>query len=205
MYVPDVFALNDPALVESVIRDYAFGLLVTADGGPPEASHLPFLFDPDKGANGTLSGHMARANRQWKAFANGNEALVVFQGAHSYISPAWYNPGPAVPTWNYLAVHCYGVPRVTEDPDEVRGLLARLVERHESEAGTGWSMASQEDSFIDHMQRGIVAFEIPVSRVEAKAKLSQNKASEERNGVVAGLESQANSDARALAAAMTKS
>ena len=210
MYVPEIFALKDQAVIEAVVRDYAFGLLVTAPSGhaAPEASHLPFHFDPDRGPHGTLVGHMARANPQWRGFAEqaaaGREALVVFQGAHGYVSPAWYQPGPAVPTWNYLAVHAYGVARVMDDEAKVRGLLERLVERHERAAGTAWSLASQDDSYLSNMMRGIVAFEIPVGRLEAKAKLSQNKTPEERDSVITGLESQANSGSHALAAAMAK-
>ena len=210
MYVPEIFALSDQAVIEAVLRDYAFGLLVTAPVGEtaPVASHLPFLFEPDRGPKGTLVGHMARANPQWRGFAEqieaGREALVVFQGAHGYVSPAWYRPGSAVPTWNYLAVHAYGLARVMDDATEVRGLLERLVVRHEDEAGTGWSLASQDESYLSNMMRGIVAFEIPVVRLEAKAKLSQNKTPEERDSVIAGLESQPDSGSHALAAAMSK-
>ena len=122
---------------------------------------------------------MARANPQWQDFAKladgGGEALVIFQGPHAYVSPNWYGPGAAVPTWNYVAVHAYGPPQIMDDPARVRALLDRLVRVQETDSQTPWSMASQEDEYIERMMRGIVAFEIPVTRLEAKAKLSQNK------------------------------
>jgi transcriptional regulator len=123
---------------------------------------------------------MARANPQWRDFARlaeaGREALVVFQGPHSYISPTWYGAGPPnVPTWNYVAVHAYGLPRVIDDAAQVRALLERLVETHESKLSPPWSTAGLTETSMAGMQRGLVAFEIPVSRLEAKAKLSQNK------------------------------
>jgi transcriptional regulator len=124
---------------------------------------------------------MARPNPQWRDFERlaeaGQEALVIFQGPHSYISPAWYGEGPPnVPTWNYVAVHAYGIPRTLDDPAAVRALLERLVATQEAGQTPPWSTAGLTEKFIDGMQRGLVAFEIPVTRLEAKAKLSQNKA-----------------------------
>jgi transcriptional regulator len=181
MYVPEAFRLTDRALAAEVMRTFDFALLVTAPDGVPQASHLPFLYDPDRGPEGTLLAHMARPNPQWRGFealaAAGQEALVIFQGPHSYISPAWYGEGPPnVPTWNYVAVHAYGTPKVMEDPAAVRALLERLVTVQEKNQASPWSTAGLTEKFMGGMQRGLVAFEIPVSRLEAKAKLSQNKA-----------------------------
>lgn len=192
MYVPEHFSLDDPAAVAGVIQNHGFALLVTAPGGVPRAIHLPFLHEPEPGPHGTLLAHMARANPQWRDFAAlaaaGGEALVIFQGPHGYISPNWYGPGPAVPTWNYVAVHAYGLPRLIEEEARVRALQERLVETFEAGGRAPWSMAGQDDKYIRGMLRGIVAFEIPVTRIEAKAKLSQNKSAADRQGVVAGLE-----------------
>ena len=191
MYTPDVFALTEPAKIARLIRDYPFGLLVTAAGDASVATHLPFLFDPEAGPHGTLVCHMARANPQWKDFARlaetGREALAIFQGPHGYISPTWYGPGDAVPTWNYTAVHAYGTPRVVEDAALTRAHQERLVETFEAGFAAPWSMAGRDDKYIARMLRGIVAFEMPVTRLEAKAKLSQNRSAADRAGVIEAL------------------
>ena len=180
MFVPKAFRLDDRRAVAELIKTYDFGLLVTALDGQPQASHLPFLYDPDAGGNGMLLGHMARANPQWRDFValaeGGQEALVIFQGPHSYISPTWYGGGPpTVPTWNYAAVHAYGTARVIDDPAAVRALLERLVAVQEAGQDRPWSIQDLDENFTQGMMRGMVAFEIPLTRLEAKAKLSQNK------------------------------
>jgi transcriptional regulator len=181
---------------------------VTASDGPPQASHLPFLLDPDRGPEGTLLAHMARANPQWREFRGlaerGDQALVAFQGPHAYISPTWYGPGEAVPTWNYVAVHAYGTPQVIDDPSEVRALLERLVHQQEAGFQTPWSLEQAEDSYITRMLRGIVAFQIPIARLEAKAKLNQNRTPDQRRGAVAALEDGTGVFDRQLAALMRK-
>ncbi len=207
MYTPKPFRLEDPADVEAVIRQNSFGLLVTAlPGAPPQATHLPFLFEAEAGPRGRLLGHMARANPQWRDFealaAGAGEALVVFQGAHGYVSPAWYGPGPAVPTWNYLAVHLYGPPRALEAPDQVRALLDRLVAAHEAGFDPPWRLDTQEPRYLEAMTRGIVAFEVPVARLDAKAKLSQNRPEADRRQVAAALAAAGGAPACALAAEM---
>ncbi|MDH3475197.1 MAG: FMN-binding negative transcriptional regulator [Rhodospirillales bacterium] len=209
MYIPEPFILSDPAATADLLRDHPFGLLVTADpGAAPVATHLPFLFDADAGPHGTLSGHMARANPQWRDFAAleaaGGEALAVFQGPHGYVSPRWYGPGDAVPTWNYLAVHAYGLPRVIEDATRVRALQEDLVAIFEAGAAAPWSMVGQDGRYIARMLRGIVAFEIPVARLEAKAKLSQNRTAGDRAGVAAELEASGLPGDLELAAAMRR-
>ena len=212
MYVPEIFRLDDAAAAGALIRENSFGLLVTVSAqGLPQASHLPFLLEESavEGAEGPrrrLRGHMARANPQWHDLetlaASGGEALVVFQGAHGYVSPSWYGPGPAVPTWNYLAVHLYGRPRIIAAEAEVAALLQRLVQEHEAGAARPWCLEDQDPRYLARMRRGIVAFEIPVVRLEAKAKLSQNRPAADRRGVVEALESAQDPQGRALAAEM---
>jgi transcriptional regulator len=208
MYVPEVFAMADQAEARRIMLEHSFALLVTAAEGAPVATHLPFLFDPERGSNGTLLCHMARANPQWKDFAKleaeGREALAVFQGPHGYISPNWYRPGSAVPTWNYLAVHAYGRPRIVEDAAAIRAQQERLVEAYEAGGPNPWSMAGQDDAYIRRMLRGIVAFEMPITRLEAKAKISQNRSEADRQGVIAGLEASDRPGDLALAAVMRR-
>ena len=208
MYVPKTFALSDGAEIAEVIRRHDFALLITAADGPPQATHLPFLYDADRGPHGTLIAHMARANPHWHDFARiavkGGEALVIFQGPHVYVSPNWYTGGPAVPTWNYVTVHAYGTPRIVEEPTQVHGILDRLVKTHEDGSARPWSLDSQDDKFIAGMMRGIVAFEIPVARIEAKAKLSQNRPPEDRRGVVDALTTHGDAQAKDVAALMDR-
>ena len=141
----------------------------------PFATHLPFLVYPDMGEQGTLVAHMARANPQWKDFAE-SEALVIFQGHHTYISPSWYEAHPSVPTWNYMLVHAYGVPRVITDAVRTRESLQALVDKHETPFDDPWSMDLPE-AYLHRMQQGIVSFELPITRLEGKFKLSQNRES----------------------------
>jgi transcriptional regulator len=154
-------------------------------GGVPFASHLPFIVEPDAGENGMLIAHMARANGQWQDFAINTEVLVIFQGPHAYVSPSLYETHPSVPTWNYLAVHVYGRPRIIEDEAAVRAILHRLVDQHEA-PDSGWRMESAE-GYVGRMLRSIVAFELEITRIEGKAKLSQNRDATDQHNVAASL------------------
>ena len=202
MYVPSHFAEDDPAILHGLIRDYSFGLLVSVIDGAPFASHLPFLLDSEAGPHGTLVAHMARANPHWRAFAEGAESMVVFQGPHAYITPSWYAPGNNVPTWNYVAIHAYGVARVIDDPAATRAVPERLTALHEAGFADPWRLDDQDPRFIDGMLQGIVAFEIPIARLEGKAKLSQNKTAADRAGVIAALAATGRADDQALAKMM---
>ena len=206
MYVPDHFALHDEAAIAALLRRHDFALLVTAAAGPPEASHLPFLFDPGRGPKGTLVAHLARANPQGRELerlaAEGGQALVVFQGPHAYVSPNWYGAAPAVPTWNYLAVHAYGTPEIVAEPERVRAIIERLIEVHESGLAEPWSLDGLKRTYVSAMLRGIVAFEIPVARLEAKAKLNQNKRAQERRAAAAALRETGDPQAQEIAALM---
>ncbi len=199
MYVPEIFALDDPEKTAEVLRRFDFALLVSAlEGQAPVATHLPFVFDAGRGAKGTLRAHMARANPHWRDLAKlaeaGGEALAIFSGPHAYISPSWYGPGDAVPTWNYVAVHATGIPRLIEDAGEVRALLTRMVALHEADRTAPWLLDGQGEAFLARMQRGIVAFEIPIAGLEAKAKLSQNKDPGDRRSVAAALRDNGEAD-----------
>jgi len=190
MYIPRHFANDDRAALAAVIRDYAFGLLITCDDGRPFATHIPFVFDAQAGPNGTLLAHVARTNPHWRGFDGTREALAVFQGPHAYVSPSWYETENAVPTWNYVAVHAYGRPRAIEGKEQTLKVLRRLVAQHETPATGPWSMDGLPADYLDMMVKGIVAFEMPVDRLEGKFKLSQNKSEADRQGVVRGLRAQ---------------
>jgi len=189
MYIPKHFESTDPAWCHDLIRREPFATLVSAGpDGVPFATHLPVLLDPSQGPLGTLHAHVARPNPHWQLFGPGRQALVVFQGAHTYVSPSWYAKHPSVPTWNYVAVHAYGVPRVIEEAARVQALLARLVHAFEDGRPEPWRMEDLTPSYLEGMMRGIVAFEIPIARLEGKAKLSQNRPATDRARVQAALQ-----------------
>src|SRR5207247_7760301 len=129
-----------PDRLHAFMRQHSFGLVVSQQAGRLEASHLPLLLDADRGPCGTLLGHMARANPQWRGFQADSELLVIFSGPHAYISPSWYETRLSVPTWNYAAVHAYGTPRLIEEPASLRRILVALVQTHEAPLDDPWPM-----------------------------------------------------------------
>jgi transcriptional regulator len=175
MYIPAAFRETRLEVLHALIREHSFASLVSLVDGQLFATHLPLLLDPTRGAHGTLRGHMARANPHWRSFERGAEALVIFQGPHAYISPSWYGTGPAVPTWNYSAVHAYGTPVVVGAADDIRALLDETVGTFEAHLPEQWSTARAGDEYITRMAQGIVAFELRIARLEGKRKLSQNR------------------------------
>jgi transcriptional regulator len=203
VYVPKHFEVSDPAWCHALVRAQSFALMVTADdAGAPFATHLPLLLDDTRGPLGTLRGHVARANPHWRYLAVGRSTLVVFSGAHAYVSPAWYATHPSVPTWNYVAVHATGTARLVEDPVQVRTLLADLVRVYEDGRPGPWSFESLTPDYVEGMQRGIVAFEIPIERLEGKAKLSQNRSAVDQARTREALAASDDPVARAVAALM---
>jgi transcriptional regulator len=183
MYIPKSNAEADIAVLYQFIRDNNFAALVTHHDGQLTASHIPFMLDAERGL---LRGHLARANDQWKQFGQA-EALVIFQGTHAYISPTWYETHPSVPTWNYAIVHVHGVPAVIEDQALVEPMLRELVANHEQGRDPEWTMDLPED-YLRGMMQAIVAFEIPIARIEGKYKLSQNRSEADQESVIANLE-----------------
>ncbi len=182
MYTPSAFRVERKDLLHRLITDYPFAPLVTTMDGGHVATHLPFLLDPTAGRFGVLRAHMARPNPQWNGFAAGQDALVIFQGPHAYVSPSWYTTQPAVPTWNYAVVHAYGVPRVVDEA-RLRRILLDTVNTFESNPESD----SIPDAYFDKMVGGVVGFEIEITRLEGKYKLGQNRSVEDRRGVVSAL------------------
>jgi len=201
MYIPDAFAETDLDRLHDLIEAYDFAMLITDAAPAPLVSHLPFMLDRANGPNGTLRAHMARGNPHWQSFDG--EALVVFHGPHSYVSPTWYEPdAPAVPTWNYAVVHAYGTPRIVDDPQEIRAHQERLVATHEAGRSPSWDMAGQPPAYIEGMLKGIVGFEIPIARLEGKFKLSQNRSAADQRRVAQALADSGSEDGRALSRLM---
>lgn len=198
MYVPKSFEVTDPDKLVEVMRRFSFATLITTADGVPFATHLPVLHQPQPGTAGVLVGHVARANPQWQHFANQAESLAIFSGPHAYVSPSWYATELAVPTWNYIAVHAYGVPRVIEDEAWLESLLDEMVQRYESARLQPWPNQLPDD-FRRNLLKSIVGFEMPITRIEGKFKLSQNRPEQDQANVVRELSSSANPEARAVA------
>jgi transcriptional regulator len=205
MYVPKHFDPADPAWCHALMARESFALLVsTGTDGLPFATHLPLLLDADRGPQGTIVGHLARANPHARLLAEGRPTLAVFQGPHAYVSPGWYATHPSVPTWNYVAVHATGRPRLVEEPARVTALLARMVATYEAGRAEPWRFDALTEDYVAGMIRAIVAFELPIDRLEGKAKLSQNRPAVDQAGAIRGLEATAGPLARATAALMAE-
>ena len=187
MYIPKAFREDDMSTLHTLMHEYSFATLITLHEGVPFATHLPFILDAQRGPNGTLLAHMARANQQWHDFKSSQEVLVIFQGPHAYISPSWYEVELSVPTWNYAVVHAYGLPRFIEDQGELYELLKALIQTHEAHFERPWPF-KLPDVYLQKMMRGIVGFEIQITRLEGKFKLSQNRSEVERENVIAALQ-----------------
>jgi transcriptional regulator len=203
MYIPIAFRVEDDLKLTAFMQRHSFATLVTDDGAAPFATHLPMLWRQGGGKHGTLVAHIAGANPQWQHFASGRPALVIFHGPHSYISPSWYKTKVAVPTWNYAVVHAYGVPTVINEYERIDTLLREMVSAFESPFEKPWP-GQLPDDYWRKLIEGIVAFEIPIARLEGKFKLGQNRPSEDIRGVVEALSSADDSDSRSLAEMMRR-
>jgi transcriptional regulator len=203
MYIPPAFHVENADKLAAFMQRHSFATLITHDGAAPFASHLPVLLRPGEGPKGTLVSHMARANPQWQHFASGAEALVVFQGPHGYISPSWYETKLAVPTWNYAVVHAYGRPKIIDDHERIVSLLEETISRYEGGYEQPWS-GDLPLEFRDKLVQAIVAFEIPLSRIEGKFKLGQNRSAADLQGVFDALSASEDQETRALARMMAE-
>lgn len=214
MYVPRHFAVDDPAAVDAFLAAHPSGHLVTAGAdGAPDATLLPYVLDRgDSSSQGEQEGgwrvlaHVARANDHWRRVADGAPGLFVVTGADAYISPAWYpskgEHGRVVPTWNYSALHLHGRVRVHDDVGWLRDMVTRLTDLHEAGREHRWLVTDAPERYVSGQLRAIVGLELVVERVEAKAKLSQNRSIEDRLGTIDGLEAEPSAAAHAVAAAI---
>lgn len=173
MYVPKLYSVTDEAVINDFIRQNNFAVVVSADeNNVPVATHLPLELMVTATGERRLAGHFAKADAHWRALTPEKTVLVIFSGPHTYISPRWYDH-PNVPTWNYMTVHAYGHARLIEDEAEVLAHLTRMVSRYEAQPST-YKLEKQPPKVIQQVQ-GVAAFELAVTRVEAKFKLSQNR------------------------------
>ena len=203
MYIPKAFHEDDIDVLHAFMQEHNFAILVTMQDGVPLATHLPLILDREKGMYGTLKGHMARANTQWRTFDEMKEVLVIFPGPHAYISPSWYvsEPETSVPTWNYAAIHAYGIPHIVSDEEMLYALLKDSVATFEAGFATPWAIQQRGD-FMRKKMRAIVGFELPITRLEGKMKRSQNRSVEDQKRVVAILQASDNAVDNATAKLM---
>lgn len=191
MYLPGHFEESRVDVLHGLIHEHPLGALVTVTAKGIEANHIPFEVDPEPAPFGTLRGHVARANPVWREFSRDVEALVIFQGASTYVSPAWYptkqQTAKVVPTWNYAVVHAYGTPRFIDDRAWLRDFVTKLTDRHETPRREPWKVTDAPADYVDQMLGAIVGLEIPLSRLVGKWKMSQNRPAQDRDGVVEGL------------------
>lgn len=186
MYVPNAFREDNVETLVAFMRAQSFATLVSVLDGTPFASHIPMVVRQDGGAV-RLLGHLAKGNPQWRALGNG-ETLAIFTGPHAYVSPSLYEKRESVPTWNYIAVHAYGTPRILALEDSrqaLEGMLEAMIESYDPSYRRQWDELSEK--FREGMMTGIVGFEVTVTRLEGKYKLSQNRSVTDQKRVARSL------------------
>ncbi|KQP17807.1 FMN-binding negative transcriptional regulator [Pseudorhodoferax sp. Leaf267] len=198
MYIPRHFEESRLDEIHRIIETYPFAALVVQSPAGLDATHIPFAFDASAGAHGVLQAHVSRNNALWQECKDGADVMVMFQGGDAYVSPNWYPSKHElhrqVPTWNYQIVHVHGKLRIRDDERFVRGVVARLTRTHEARAATPkpWKMGDSEPAYIDQLLRAIVGIEVEIERIVGASKLSQNKETRDRDGVVSALRARGN-------------
>lgn len=209
MYLPKIFEERRPEVLHSLIREYPLGTLVVMTAKGLEANHLPFEVDAEPAPHGVLHGHVARANPVWREFDSGVEALVVFNGPQSYVSPEWYptkqESGKAVPTWNYVVVHARGSLHVMDDPVRARAHLEQLTAHHEAGRPHPWKLTDAPADYIEQMLKQIVPIEIRLTDLFGKWKVNQNRVDRDRAGVARGLARETRAGAQEMAEVVGRS
>jgi len=197
MYIPKHLELKDPYVLNELLAENSFAMLISAD---LTATHLPLIYEPNDNGLGFLFGHFAKSNAHWQRVEN-QRVLVIFQGPHAYISPTWYVTKPAVPTWNYVAVHCYGYLTLLND-EENQLAMAKLIAKYEPELLE--NTAVMPDDYQLKLRSGVVGFKIAIEEIQAKEKLGQHRKAEDQIGVFAGLQDAKEINAANLRAYMEK-
>lgn len=199
MYTPKLYREEDREKLIEFLKQNNFPALVSQDGEKLVATHLPVEIIEGEGDSLTILGHMSRANPQWKSFGE-QEVLLIFQGAHTYISPRWYNH-VNVPTWNYMMVHVYGRVRVVEGR-ELHSLLSQLVGKHE--AGTSYRLENLPEEFVEKEMKGVFGFALDVTRIDGGYKLSQNRNDEDHANIIHELQQRGDENSQMVAQEMKK-
>ena len=192
MYQPPLYAESRVEELHRLIREHPLGMLVAHLPEGLEAQHIPFVLEAERGGQGVLIAHVARANPVWEQLASGQDVLVVFRGAHGYISPNWYlskrEHHQHVPTWNYEIVHVHGRVRVLDDEKFVRGMVAKLTRQEEAAMPEPWKMSDAPADYLAEQLAHIVGLEVEIVRIDGKRKLSQNRERRDFDSTVAALQ-----------------
>jgi transcriptional regulator len=190
MYTPPAFLVGDLADIRRMMASCRLANFVTATTEGPMATPLPMFLDENEGDYGVLYAHLARPNPQWKTPSIG-PALAIFMGPDAYVTPSWYaskaEHGKVVPTWNYESVQASGPVEFFEDTDRLLDVVARLTRRHEEDRAPPWAVSDAPENFIAGQLRGIIGLRMPIERLAAKRKMSQNRSEADRDGVRQGL------------------
>jgi transcriptional regulator len=203
MYIPKAHEEADIDVLHSLIRAHPLGTWVTQIDAELIANHLPFVIDTTRGEFGTLMCHVARANPVWQTHSRTIHSIITFHGPQSYITPSWYPSkhahGKAVPTWNYAVVHAHGIPRVIENRDWLLAHVNHLTDTHEATQALPWKVSDAPAEYIERLLQAIVGIEIPIAKLVGKWKVSQNRSPADKLGVVAGLMTRDDQQARDIA------
>jgi transcriptional regulator len=202
MYIPPAFRNNGRSSIHEVIRRARLANLVTATADGLIATPLPLFLEEREGEMGTLYGHLARANPQWR-MTPADDAMAIFMGPDVYITPSWYatkeETGKVVPTWNYVAVHAYGPVGFFDDERRLHDVVSRLTDLHEAARSKPWAVTDAPADFMKSQLKGIVGLRMPITRLDGKCKMSQNRNAADRAGVIKGLSESSSAEERAMA------
>ncbi|HEY0757267.1 MAG TPA: FMN-binding negative transcriptional regulator [Ktedonobacteraceae bacterium] len=203
MYIPKHFREDNLTTLQTLMRQNSFATLVsTQEDGVPLATHLPILLESEPAPYGAFKAHLALGNPQWRTLSDEREVLVIFQGAHAYISPSWYEVELSVPTWNYAAVHAYGRPRLITEPAELYTHLSTLITTYEGNFPQPWPFEKLPMDYVEKMMKGVVGLSIEITRLQGKYKMSQNRSAREQEQVIEQLQTAADTTTREVAAIM---
>ena len=198
MYIHKFFQVNDFKEIEKFIQSNSFGMIVTEDQGKPLAPHLPLIFQKN-GDDYYISGHIAKGNPQWKTLNGNGNVLIIYQGAHAYVSSSWYEK-ENVPTWNYQAVHLYGEATVLNEQETIDGLKTLLTKYEQNrENPVLWDNLAENTQM---QAKAIVGFKVKIKKIEAAYKMSQNRNEQDYNNIIKNLEDEHNSSSKAVADVM---
>lgn len=197
MYIPKSTELLDQTAILDIINSHGFGLMISPT---LDVSHLPLIYEPSEGDKGVLYGHMAKANEHWRGL-DGEKVLIVFSGPHAYISPTWYASKPAVPTWNYVAVHCFGRVELMDKQCTAES-MNKLISKYDPIILGDAEFMPEE--YLNRLSEAIVGFRILITDIQAKEKLGQHRKSEDQIGVYQALSNSDSLDAKAMASYMSK-
>ena len=187
LYIPNAFREDDVGALHALMEAHGFATLISPDAQDPTITHLPLLLDRGRGELGTLIGHMARGNPHWQRLCEQPGVLAIFHGPHTYVSPSVYAHHPSVPTWNYAVVHAHATATLVEDPAAVESSMRAMVEQYESGRAARWHMQLPRD-YTDKMLGGVAGFELRITGLAGKFKLSQNRPPGDMQRVAEALE-----------------